>query len=378
MFKKSIFVISALMAFALILSACAPAAAPAAEEAAPAAEEAKPAAEEAAPAAEDELFLGYVIHVPNPFTEVIRRGAVQAGKDLGINVEVVVPTQYDPEQGVALFESLVAKGADDIAAIPQGEIWGKTVDVAIDNGMHVMVANVTAPYSKAYAFFGEGSYGNGQLLAKGTAEVLKAKGITSGKVMLGLCAPGIGVLIDRYNGFVDGLKAAMPDATFEYSDMLDVTAETGTNYTAWENIYTANPDMAVAVGLCSLDIPNLANLKEKTSAEFLVVGEDLDEATLDAIKKGLAEVTVGQHPYLQGYLPILALYQGHTGGEFVKGWVDVTNEVVSAANVDDYVARETDPAVEAAWYKDFIAKNFAEFKPLPIECASGIPGANCK
>lgn len=136
--------------------------------------------------------------------------------------------------------------------------------------------------------------------------------------------------------------------------------------------------MVVAAGLCSIDIPNLANLKDKTGADFVAVGEDLVPESLDAIKAGKAEVTVGQHPYLQGYLPIMALYQGWTDGTFVEGWVDVTNELVTQANVDEFVARENDPAVEQAWYADFIAENFQELKALPIECASGIPADTCK
>ena len=38
------------------------------------------------------------------------------------------------------------------------------------------------------------------------------------------------------------------------------------NYSRWENIMAANPDAVAAVGLCSIDIPNLAQLKERTAA----------------------------------------------------------------------------------------------------------------
>ena len=51
--------------------------------------------------------------------------------------------------------------------------------------------------------------------------------------------------------------------------------------------------MVGAVGLCSHDIPNLAKLKIR-SAPWLVAGYDLNVETLDAIKAGAAQLTVGQ------------------------------------------------------------------------------------
>ena len=39
------------------------------------------------------------------------------------------------------------------------------------------------------------------------------------------------------------------------------------NYGRWENIIAANPDAVGAVGLCSIDIPNLAQIKERNAAD---------------------------------------------------------------------------------------------------------------
>ena len=58
------------------------------------------------------------------------------------------------------------------------------------------------------------------------------------------------------------------------------------NYSRWENIMAANPDAVAAVGLCSIDIPNLAQLKERTGGTWLIGGYDLDLPTLDAIRAG--------------------------------------------------------------------------------------------
>jgi ABC-type sugar transport system substrate-binding protein len=81
---------------------------------------------------------------------------------------------------------------------------------------------------------------------------------------------------------------------------------------------------------------------------------------LDAIKSGVAQVTVGQQPYLQGYLPILALYQNLVEGkDLPKGWVDVGTEVVTKDNVDQLYTRESDAAAMTKIYADVIAKKFS-------------------
>jgi len=125
------------------------------------------------------------------------------------------------------------------------------------------------------------------------------------------------------------------------------------------------------VGLCSLDIPNMAQLKTRNSAKWLIGGYDLNVESLDAIKAGTAQITVGQHPYLQGYLPVLALVEQLKDGKPpVKGWINVGTEVITKDNVEDLYKRESDPAYMTQWYADYIAKNFsgdlnALSKPIP-------------
>ena len=131
----------------------------------------------------------------------------------------------------------------------------------------------------------------------------------------------------------------------------------------WENIVAADPDIVAAVGLCSIDIPNLAQLKERNSAKWLIGGYDLDLPTLDAIKSGLADVTVGQQEYLQGYLPVRALAEHLINGTpMVQGWLECPTEVVDASNVDQYVTRQTDNQVQYDYYKQYMAEHFADLQ----------------
>src|SRR6185503_10774123 len=46
-----------------------------------------------------------------------------------------------------------------------------------------------------------------------------------------------------------------------------------------------------------------------------------EPTTLEAVRDGTAQITIGQHPYLQGYLPILALVEHLRLGKSLEGWI---------------------------------------------------------
>lgn len=313
------------------------------------------------------LKIGYVLHVRNDFTSVIERGAKDAERALGVEVEVIGPASGKSDEATAMFEGLVQKKKDGLIVVPMpGEVWIKPINEAVDAGIPVMTANMTSPESKTEAWFGQDEYQSGVILAQELTKQLQASGKKSGKILAGICAPEVAVLQDRYHGLQKGLART----GFTVTDAKDVKVENTENYAAWENQATANPDIVAAAGLCSMDIPNLAKLKTRTNAKWLIGGYDLNQETLDALKAGTAQVTLGQHPYLQGYLPVLALVQHLRDKKpLPKGWVNVGTEIVTKANVDSLYPRETDKAAETKWYADYVTKNFADLsamaKPLP-------------
>jgi ABC-type sugar transport system substrate-binding protein len=308
------------------------------------------------------VTIGYVLHGLNNFTQVIKQGAEDAGKALGIDVEVTGPAGFVSNEAIAMFEGLVQKKKDGLVVVPQpGDVWVAPIKEATDAGIPVQTANVTSPGSTALAWFGQDEYQSGVLLAQALQKILADAGKTEGKIVVGSCVPSVQVLIDRYNGFVKGMEGTK----YTVSQANDVTPENTSNYSAWENLATANKDMIAAVGLCSLDVPNLAQLKTRNKADWAIGGYDLNVETLDAIKSGAAQVTVGQQPYLQGYLPVLALVkQLRDGKPPVEGWVDVGTEVVTKDNVDTMYTRESDVAAMQKYYADYIAKNFADLNAL--------------
>lgn len=314
------------------------------------------------------IKLGYVLHGLNDFTQIIKQGAEEAARVEGVSVDVVGPAGFAATgDAIAMFEAMTQKKVNGLVVIPMpGEVWVTPIRRAAEAGIPVLTANVTSPGSKAAGWFGQDEYQSGVILAAELRKFLSAQNKLEGRIIVGICAPGVGVLVERYQGF----KKGMADAKYQISEPFDVNTENTANYGAWENLATANPNIVAIVGLCSMDLPNLAKLKVRTKGQWLIGGYDLGRETLDAVKAGTVQVVVGQHPYLQGYLPVVALARHLRHQQpLAQDWVDVGTEVVTRENVDAIYGRETDEQKQTQWYADYVARHFADLnavaKPLP-------------
>lgn len=318
-------------------------------------------------AKDSKLTIGYVLHGQNDFTQVIKRGAEDAGKALGVDIQVVGPASFHAGEAIGMFESMIQKKVDGLVVVPMpGEQWVKPIQEAADAKIPVVTANITSDGSAAPSWFGQDEYQSGVILATELRKMLEKDGKKNGQIVAGICKPGVAVLEERYKGVKKGLEGS----GFEVTAAQDVTTENTTNYSAWENLATANPDMIAAVGLCSMDVPNLSKLKTRTGGKWLIGGYDLNTETLEALKAGKAQLSLGQHPYLQGYLPVVALVQHLRDKKpLPAGWVNVGTETVTRDNVESVMPRETDRAAETKWYADYVEKNFKDLgglaKPLP-------------
>jgi ABC-type sugar transport system substrate-binding protein len=307
-----------------------------------------------------DLTVGINLYFISPFTSSMVRGAEAAGKDYGIKIDVAASENADTMQQIGLFEGQISKGVKAIVVFcVDAQSWVVPINEAVDNGAIVLGSNSGVRDSKQSAFVGISGYTDGLLLGEEIKKLAELEGKT-GKVVLGNCVPGLPVLENRVKGLLESL-ADKPE--WEIVGPLDSGLTPDATYAFWENAYNANPDMIMAIGSCSLDLPALYKLKLKyPDAKFVTIGYDLEPDALKGIQEGSHAITLGQHPYLQGYLPVMAIAEHLVNGNpLAQGWIDSGKEVITKANVDEVMERETNPEVENTWYKDYIEKNF---KPI--------------
>jgi ABC-type sugar transport system substrate-binding protein len=317
------------------------------------------AAQDATPAADhSDIEIAYVLHGLNTFTERMKTGAEDAARDTGVHLEVFGDASFDPPTHQAFFETALQRGFDGIAVVTNpGDQWITPIQQAVDQGVPLVGANVTSLDSALTTWVGQDEYNSGMILGNELLKQFEKAGISEGKIAVGTCVAAAQVLQDRDAG----LRKAFEGSNFEILETQEVLIPLPDNYARWENYLAANPDAVGAVGLCSMDITNLAQIKERNGGSWLIGGYDLDPPTLQAVKDGVAQVTVGQQEYLQGYLPVRALAEHLINGTpMVEGWLEMPTEVVTAENVDQYVTRQTDNQAQYDFYQDYMDENFAD------------------
>ncbi len=322
-------------AFALLFAACggggattAPASdAPASE--APASE--APASE--APAA---IKIGFVTHVlGNPFIQQIIDGANAAAADLNVELQVTGPEGGDADAQLKAVQTLVASGVQGIATSVPGESMASGLNEIVASGIPVVQFNLLATSVNA-PYVGERSVESGRILGAKVLEQLGGSS-ASGKVIIGNCFPGFPVLENRAKGVQESLGAA---AGIEILGPFDVKVAANENYAAWEALLSANPDAKALVGLCAPDIASLGKLQAgNADTPFVSGGYDLTAENLAEIKAGNAYVSLGQTPFMQGYLPIKILADTIRGTATVDlsagGFLDAGTEIVTADSVEE-------------------------------------------
>jgi len=276
-----------------------------------------------------------------------------------VECEVTGPTKMDAPTAISMFEGLLAKNPSGMALVPNPQDpWTPILNQYAEEAKIIMVANGDAPGTPRQAYFGANEVEFGRAEAQAVIDA----GITEGLVIIGSCYPPALPLQLRDQGARE-IFADYPDIVVE---TYDSTAEQTTNYAFWENTVTANPDIVAGIGLCTFEGPTFADLMPKLNEEgidFVTVTADLIPETLDAIENGFVDAAIGQHPYLQGYLPMYFMIDHVVNGaELPAGQVLLPAEMVTIDNLESVKERAADSAVAQEWYKNFLAENLESIK----------------
>ena len=88
--------------------------------------------------------------------------------------------------------------------------------------------------------------------------------------------------------------------------------------------------------------------------DFVTVTADLIPETLDAIENGFVDAAIGQHPYLQGYLPMYFMIDHVVNGaELPAGQVLLPAEIVTIDNLESVKERAADSACSTGMVQEF-------------------------
>ena len=296
-----------------------------------------------------------VVPLRIPIVDQLLVGSRTAAKNCNVNFSDVGPQALDPPAAIQAFQDAVAAGAKAIAfdALP-ADAYAKPVSKT-KIPMAQYISALTTKGAPVYVGVNHLDFGN----AIATLVINRLPKNTRGEVVVGNCAPGLLALDQRVDGIKSAFKRSLPNVSVK--GPLETSTDPSQDFAIWQGIIQANPNALAFMGVCDSDLPSLTRIKQKDPAsKYLLAGAEIQEVNLRGIKDGIVVGTVGQNPYLEGYLPIrlLAMRLAGTAAP-ATGWVNPGLDIVTRANVDRVIRRESSPAEARAYYAPIVNRIFA-------------------
>jgi len=268
-----------------------------------------------------------------PVFDYANVGAQRKAAELG-NVQVMYsgPDHADELRQREMLESFIAQKVDGIAiSVQNADFLTSTIDKAVDAGIPVVTWDSDAPKSKRIAFYGVDDYKSGQIMGEQTAQLLNGKGTVAFLTSL-----GANNLQRRLDGAKDALAKYPGIKIIDTFDIKEDSVRCTELIATGTNRY---PDLGawISVGGWPVFTKNALAPVDPKKTKF--VSFDTNPPAPDLLRAGKVQVLLGQKYFGWGSEPIRILYDAVHGKPPAVAIIDSGVDVVTASNVDDYVAK---------------------------------------
>ncbi len=272
----------------------------------------------AAPLKAEGLNIVFTHHssASNTFWQAVKKGFDDACGKIGANCQMIfTQTEGSIEQQVANMQAALAGQPDALlTSIVDDRALDGVIQKAVDDGVVVIGVNVDdsegAAGNARAAFVGQGFRPAGYSLGEAMSEHFPAEGPI--KVLVGISAPGQNWSEARGGGVMDFLedyKKANPDRdiSWERIDSGTDLAVTADRVGAYLN---ANPDTTAYfdTGFWHAAVARVLRDRGVKPGDVLLGGFDLVPEVVQQMQAGYVQVQVDQQPYMQGFMPVMAVY----------------------------------------------------------------------
>ncbi len=285
----------------------------------------------------------FVNHVTtNPFFTPTQYGAQDACALLNCSFQWTGSKDSIVPQMVSATNAAISSKADGIAvAVVDKNAFKQPVDNALNQGIPVVSYNADGargdPGTNRLAYVGQDLYVSGFELGTRIASLMPA-----GDAVGFIATPGSLNIQPRIDGAKDALKQS--GKSINFTDVAS-GAELPKELTTIDAYYQGHKNVK---GMFAVDAGSTENVgkvvaKYNLKSKGVVAGGfDLNPSTLQSIKAGNLDFTIDQQPYLQGFLPVFALWLYKLSGGLVAPSETNTGLLfVTKDNVDPYLTTQT-------------------------------------
>lgn len=266
----------------------------------------------------------------NPFWAAVERGALEKGKELGLNTVVLAPpTESDVAAQITQIEDQLARGVKGIALAPTDpNALAPVVEEALADGVAVVFID-TKGSNEGVTYIGTDNEAGAALAANFICDKIPSGSEVA--ILTGIVTQSTGKA--RADGARSGLGGCGLKIVAEQSGEWDRAK----GLSVMENIITGNPGIKAVfasndnMALGAVEALKSANMLDKV----MVVGFDANPDAAASILAGEMTASVAQNPANMGALGIESLIK-LTKGEELPPVIDTGTVLVTKENAADY------------------------------------------
>jgi ribose transport system substrate-binding protein len=294
----------------------------------------------AAPA-QDQIKIGFLPGVVDPFYQVMQLGVEVAASDLGIEVVTQVPQTWGVEVQTPILDAMVARGdLDYIVTAPtdKDQMVG-ALQAAVDAGIKVITVDtflgdgeyVSGPVTFPISYIGSDNVEGGRIAARGLAEAIGGKG----SVYINLTNPNVSSVEGRAAGFNEVMEKEFPDIQvigldFNLDDMNTAVQQTAA-------VLQRVPDLAGVFGtnVFSAQGAGTAVVNAGLGGHVQVVAYDATQFAIEQLRQGVVSLVLAQKPFDMGYMAVQFAAADAAGVTSLPRRVETGFAIIDKDNVDD-------------------------------------------
>jgi ribose transport system substrate-binding protein len=294
----------------------------------------------AAPA-QDQIKIGFLPGVVDPFYQVMQVGVEAAASDLGIDVVTQIPATWGVEVQTPILDAMVARGDLDyiITAPTDKDQMVGPLQAAVDAGIKVITVDtflgdgdyVNGPVTFPISYIGSDNVEGGRIAARGLAEAIGGKG----SVYINSTNPNVSSVEGRAVGFKEVMEKEFPEIKvigldFNLDDMNTAVQQTAA-------VLQRVPDLAGVFGtnVFSAQGAGTAVVNAGLGGHVQVVAYDATQFAIEQLRQGVVSLVLAQKPFDMGYMAVQFAAADAAGVTSLPRRVETGFAIIDSKNVDD-------------------------------------------
>jgi ribose transport system substrate-binding protein len=297
--------------------------------------------------AKSEQYYLIATNIGLSYWQSAHEGFAKAAAEYGVTEDMRGPDTFNPAVEVDEFRAAIAKKpAGILVSVSDPKLMGPEIDKAIAAGIPVITMDSDAPDSQRLYFIGTNNLEAGRLGGQRVAAELNGKGNVVFFTM-----PGQPNLEERLKGYKD---AFANDPGIKIVEVFDMKGES-TAAMDKANEYLARTGPAKINAYICLEASSGKDVgeafKRSKPQDAIVMGMDVDQATLELVKDGTIKATISQKPFTMALLGLKALDEIHhyplkplardyasDAMSPIPAFVDTGVSLVDKSNVDKFLS----------------------------------------